>query len=100
MMYEQVLKARPGVAPTDFSLRDDGIGPYIERWDDPRPKPTQAEIEAVAQAAAASVSAQTAIAELERLETPRRLAEAVLSAEGKAWLTSNREKIAALRTQL
>ena len=37
---------------------------------------------------------------LEALETPRRLAESVLSDEGKAWLTSNRDKIATERSKL
>jgi hypothetical protein len=40
------------------------------------------------------------ISELESLETPRRLAESVLSDEGKTWLTSNREKIATERAKL
>ena len=46
---------------------------------------------------------QIALAEiyrLEALETPRRLAESVLSDEGKAWLTSNREKIVTERVKL
>lgn len=37
---------------------------------------------------------------LEALETPRRLAESVLSDEGKAWLTANRDKIATERSKL
>ena len=37
---------------------------------------------------------------LEALETPRRLAEAVLSDEGKAWLTASRDKIATERGKL
>ena len=40
------------------------------------------------------------IARLESQETPRRLAESVLSDEGKAWLTSNRQKIAIERAKL
>tara|TARA_R110000803_G_scaffold146355_1_gene212139 strand:+ start:485 stop:739 length:255 start_codon:yes stop_codon:yes gene_type:complete len=40
------------------------------------------------------------IRELEGLETPRRLAESVLSDEGKAWLTANRDKIATERAKL
>ena len=42
----------------------------------------------------------SAIKKLERQETPRRLAEAVLSDEGKAWLTANRDKIATERNKL
>ena len=37
---------------------------------------------------------------LESLETPRRLAESVLTDEGKAWLTANRDKIATERGKL
>ena len=40
------------------------------------------------------------IRRLESLETPRRLAEAVLTDEGKAWLTANRDKIATERGKL
>ena len=40
------------------------------------------------------------IIELEGLETPRRLAESILTDEGKAWLTSNRDKIATERGKL
>ena len=47
-----------------------------------------------------SDNARDAIMRLEILETPRRLAEAVLSDEGKAWLTANRDKIATERNKL
>ena len=40
------------------------------------------------------------IKRLERLETPRRIAEAALSEEGKAWLQANRDLIAIERTKL
>ena len=40
------------------------------------------------------------IRRLESLETPRRLAESVLTDEGKAWLTANRDKIATERGKL
>ena len=46
---------------------------------------------------------ETAIAEInkrEDLETPRRLAEAHLTAEGKTWLQSNRDAIATERAKL
>ncbi len=43
---------------------------------------------------------KAAILSLEALETPRRLAESVLSDEGKAWLTANRDKIATERGKL
>ena len=44
--------------------------------------------------------AQNEILRLEALETPRRLAESVLTDEGKAWLTANRDKIATERGKL
>ena len=40
------------------------------------------------------------IERLEALETPRRLAEGVLTDEGKAWLTANRDLIATERAKL
>ena len=40
------------------------------------------------------------IARLESLETPRRLAEAVLTVEGKTWLEANRALIAVERAKL
>jgi len=42
----------------------------------------------------------TDIQKLEAQETPRRLAESVLSDDGKAWLTANREKIVIERAKL
>ena len=45
-------------------------------------------------------NARDEIMRLENLETPRRLAESVLSDEGKAWLTANRDKIATERAKL
>jgi len=41
-----------------------------------------------------------AIKDLEALETPRRLAEAVLTTEGKTWLANNRALIAVERAKL
>ena len=49
---------------------------------------------------AATRAALAEIHRLESLETPRRLAESVLSDEGKAWLTANRDKIATERGKL
>jgi len=45
-------------------------------------------------------AAMDEILRLEGLETPRRLAESVLTDEGKAWLTANRDLIAAERAKL
>lgn len=52
---------------------------------------------------AAGQVARDALAEitrLESLETPRRLAEAVLTVEGKTWLEANRALIAVERAKL
>ena len=52
---------------------------------------------------AAGQVARDALAEitrLESLETPRRLAEAVLTVEGKTWLEANRALIAIERAKL
>jgi hypothetical protein len=48
----------------------------------------------------AAEQAQAEITRLESLETPRRLAEAVLTVEGKAWLEANRALIAIERAKL
>jgi|TARA_R110000803_G_scaffold50753_2_gene105166 hypothetical protein len=47
-----------------------------------------------------SNNARDEIMRLETLETPRRLAESVLTAEGKTWLQSSRDAIAAERAKL
>jgi len=67
---------------------------------------TEAEIDAfvamedAATAAAPALAAQQEIDRLESLETPHRLAESVLTAEGKAWLQANRDLIAVEREKL
>ena len=48
----------------------------------------------------AAEQAQAEINRLESLETPRRLAEAVLTVEGKTWLEANRALIAVERAKL
>jgi hypothetical protein len=45
-------------------------------------------------------SATDEITHLESLETPRRLAEAVLTLEGKTWLEANRALIAIERAKI
>mgnify|MGYP003963742215 CR=1 FL=1 len=45
-------------------------------------------------------NARDEIRRLEDLETPRRLAESVLTVEGKAWLQSSRDAIATERAKL
>lgn len=75
-------------------------------WDDDDHAAHQADMaEAEARKAAAEAAAPhrailAQIAILEAKETPRRLAEAVLSDAGKAWLEDNRAQIAALRSEL
>jgi len=86
----------------DYRVQDDGNGPYIAEWDEAKlgPRPTQEELDAVDVAKIehnAGIDAQ--IKELESLETPRRLAEAVISDSGREWISGNRKKIAALRSQ-
>ena len=45
-------------------------------------------------------NALTEINRLEELETPTKIAEAVLTEEGKAWLQANRDLIAVERAKL
>jgi len=71
----------------DTTTADTFIDGAVVKKPDP-PTPTAAEL------------ALAEIHRLEALETPRRLAESVLSDEGKAWLTSNRDKIATERGKL
>ena len=56
--------------------------------------------EAAFEAGRAAMEARQEITRLEALETPRRLAESVLTDEGKAWLTANRDKIDTERGKL
>ncbi len=47
-MYYKIKTIYPDIADADFELTDnsDGKGPFISRWDDPRPQPTPAELAA------------------------------------------------------
>ena len=76
--------------PTTFVVSADGVAGTENKRD-----MTDAE-----KSAKDSNNAKGEIRNLEYLETPRRLAEAVLSDEGKAWLTANRNKIATERAKL
>jgi hypothetical protein len=49
---------------------------------------------------AANTAIKAEIARLEAKETDRRKAEAILTEEGRAWLSANRAQIATLRAQL
>ena len=46
-MYHAIKYLFPGIADSEFSLQDDGAGPYVERWDRPEPKPTPEQLAAV-----------------------------------------------------
>lgn len=46
-MYHAIKHLFPGIQDAEFSLRDDGAGPYIERWNRPEPKPTPEQLAAV-----------------------------------------------------
>ena len=43
-LFNRILKLRRNVNPSEFSLQDDGNGPFISRWDSSESKPTDAEI--------------------------------------------------------
>ena len=47
-MYHKIKTIYPDIADADFELQDnsDGKGPFISRWDDPRPQPTPEELAA------------------------------------------------------
>lgn len=46
MLYQVVKYLYPNIQDSQFSLRDDGSGPYIYSWTYGQPKPTSAQIEA------------------------------------------------------
>jgi len=101
-MYNKILKLRPSIDVESFELQDnsDGKGPFIASWTSSETQPTDAEIASVDDSKATWIQAQEELLRLEKLETPRRLAEATLTAEGKAWLQSNRDAIAIERGKL
>lgn len=47
MLYRAIKHLFPGIANGEFSLQDDGAGPYIARWSRPEPKPTPEQLAAV-----------------------------------------------------
>ena len=69
---------------TDEALAELGLAPV----DVPEPQPNPRD------------EIQMRIVGLEALQTPRRMAEAVLTDEGRAWLVDLRSQIDALRAQL
>ena len=106
-MYWRIKKLRPKVSDADFSLDDDGTGsgPVISRWESSETQPTDEEIASVDDSKPTWFIAKKAIKKLESQETPRRLAEALPddaggSAEGRAWLKANRDKIILERAKL
>ena len=82
--------------PTCHSTYDD----LTTSWRGSDSLPSESELEAAYAAGATTRAALAEILRLESLETPRRLAESVLSDEGKAWLTANRDKIVTERGKL
>ncbi len=72
----------------------------IEYWTVDADKKTLTFDKSGSDAATIRRTVMSEIHRLEALETPRRLAEAVLSDEGKAWLTASRDKIATERGKL
>ena len=69
-------------------------------WRSPVPLPSEADLLAAIDSSQGKRDALAELARLERLETPRRLAEAVLTVEGKTWLEANRALIAVERAKL
>ena len=62
--------------------------------------PTEAEQAAIVAEYEAHQAIMDEILRLEALETPRRIAEAHLTDEGKAWIVANRDLIATERAKL
>jgi hypothetical protein len=46
MLYLAIKHIYPEIPDSDFSLQDDGAGPYIKTWSYSQPKPSQTEITA------------------------------------------------------
>lgn len=46
MLYFAIKHIYPNISDSEFSLQDDGAGPYIKTWAYSQPQPTQAEIDA------------------------------------------------------
>ena len=72
----------------------------MDHWTVDADKKTLTFDKSASDAAASRRATLSEIHRLEALETPRRLAESVLSGEGKTWLTANRDKIATERGKL
>lgn len=72
-MYYKLLYLFSDLKDSEFTLQDDGQGPYISQWNRPDPQPTQAELDAVtpAQEQASKDSSPNEIARKarERLQT-------------------------------
>lgn len=46
MLYHAIKNIYPSILDSQFTLQDDGSGPYIKTWNYAQPKPTLAQIEA------------------------------------------------------
>lgn len=92
----------PTASPEDFAVRDDGAGPFIERWNEAvlGSRPSLSALLEQEPATLEKVAALRKIAEIEAQITPRRLREAVLTQAGKDWLTARDDEIKAERVRL
>lgn len=54
MLYHAIRNIYPNILDSQFSLQDDGDGPYIKTWNYAQPKPTLVQIEAASKAAVPS----------------------------------------------
>jgi hypothetical protein len=91
----------PNAAQGDYSVQDDGQGPYIKSWDEAKigPQPDEGALLAAEAGAMAKHAAKRKIAELEASVTLRRMREAVRGS-GKAWLDSVDDQISLEREKL
>tara|TARA_R100001594_G_C3923408_1_gene236293 strand:+ start:186 stop:485 length:300 start_codon:yes stop_codon:yes gene_type:complete len=94
-LTEALLNLRPGA---QFSIYADDSSQIVIH--DDTVLPSDSDLLAECEKLASRQVIINKIIELEALETPRRLAESILTDEGKAWLTSNRDKIATERGKL
>lgn len=110
MLYEAIKHIYPNaVLGKDFSLRDDGEGPFIEVWNIEAPKPSADDLlsahEAVQLAARISTRRGEILADLERIDAASaRPLRAILVGSAtdadRARLTELDNQAAALRAEL
>jgi hypothetical protein len=93
--HQALNNLRPG---SEVSITGENYADIIVH--DATELPTEAELNTEALRLEARQVVLDEINRLEGLETQRRMAEAVLSPEGKAWLQTNRDAIAVERAKL